>query len=208
MKTKILIIVMASLALVSVASAQTNSSGLSNISPELKDAIISFKQDVEVNRTLTVALYPTYAPEIVVDGKKHQWGAGVALLCPATAIPALEDNAVADHAFGGIRLDMLGGQFFASTVAVGFKAHVQFFGHDFVPFVESGVNIPITGAGDKNAELGAMYGSGVTTSLFAFGKANEVGDKPGSINGFIAVEKWTQFKGYEAHVGASVTWKW
>lgn len=176
------------------------------LTPEAKAAVLSFAQNVEAEKTITVAVYPTLAPSIVVDGKKNVWGAGIAAICPLDAISALSNNVVAQHAFAGLRFDLLGGKYFASTVALGAKADFQLWSHNFTAFGESGANIPLAGAGDNNIAVGAMVGSGIETRLFSFGKANASGIRPGSLSVFGVVEKWTLYPGYVLHPGASLTW--
>lgn len=168
-----------------------------NVSPELKAAFLSFYQDVSAAKTVTLALYPTYSPSITTASK---WGYGAALICPVSAISALESNSIAQHTFGGLRFDSLGSQFFASTVAVGAKGDFQIYGHNFTLFAESGANIPLSGAGNNNKALGAMVGSGVDTRLFTFGK-----NKQGSLDFFVCAEKWTLFPGYVLHGGPTIT---
>ncbi len=185
------------------AFAQTST----NDNSQIKASLISFLQDVGSNRTVTLAVYPTYAPGIVVNGKSDSFGVGIAALVPATVIPAFSDNVVAKHAFAGLRFDYLAGQAFASTVGVGLKGDFQIYGHNFEGFAESGVNIPVTGFGQNNANLGAMVGAGCYTSLLSFGKAQADGTKAGSLGLFVAMEKWTQFQGEIYHGGPVLNWK-
>lgn len=165
--------------------AQTNN--------DLKTTVIAFEQTTASNRDLTIAAYPSYAPDIVVNGKKDSFGVGIALLTPASIIPALQDNTVAQHAFGGVRFDYLAHQAFASTVAVGMKGDVQLWGHTFTGFATSGVNIPFSGFGVKNGDLGAMAGGGGYTSLWTF--------THGNLGIQLSAEKWTQFPGVVFHGG-------
>lgn len=171
-------------------------------SPELKADVISFIQNVEASRSITLAVYPTYAPGITAN----KWGYGAALLCPASAITALSSNGIAQHAFGGLRIDSIGGGFYASTVAVGAKGDFQLWGHNFTIFGESGVNIPMSGAGANNFVPGAMVGTGINTHILSFGTANAASVKPGSFDVFVCAEKWTQFSGYVLHTGPTLTW--
>lgn len=171
-------------------------------SPQLKTAAISFVQNVEASRTVTLAIYPTYAPGITTA----KWGYGAALLCPASAITALESNTIAQHTFGGLRFDSIGGGFYASTVAVGAKGDFQLWGHNFTVFAESGVNIPMSGAGAENFAPGAMVGTGLNTHIYSFGKTDANGIKPFSFDAFVCAEKWTQFSGYVLHAGPTLTW--
>ncbi len=178
-----------------------------NVDNTIKAAFISFLQDVETNRAISLTVYPTYAPGIVVNGKSDSFGLGIAALVPASALPALSGNVLAQHAFAGLRFDYLAGQAFASTVAVGLKGDFQIYGHDFELFAESGANIPLSGFGQNNENVGAMVGGGGYTSLLSFGKAQADGTKAGSLGLFVAMEKWTQFKGEIFHGGPVVNWK-
>lgn len=194
-KIKLLIIGVALVATVTHAQDLTPS-------PELKAAAISFVQNVESSRSVTLAVYPTYAPGITAA----KWGYGAALVCPAAAITALESNTIAQHAFGGLRIDSIGGGFYASTVAVGAKGDFQLRGHNFTVFAESGVNIPMSGAGAKDFSPGAMVGSGLNTHIYSFGKTDATGRKAFSFDAFVCAEKWTQFSGYVLHAGPTLTW--
>jgi hypothetical protein len=173
---------------------------------KIKAAFLSFLQNVETNRTVTLAVYPTYAPGIVVNGKSDSFGVGIAALCPVSAISSFSNNTLAQHAFGGLRLDYLAGQAFASTVALGMKGDFQIYSHNVEVFAESGVNIPFSGFGQNNVNVGAMVGSGAYTSLFSFGKVQPDGTKAGSVGLFVAIEKWTQFNGEIYHGGPVLNW--
>jgi hypothetical protein len=174
--------------------------------PEVKAAAISFYQGVSASHSLTVAVYPTYAPSIVVDGKKSQFGAGIAAIYPLDGINALSNNVVAKHTFAGLRFDLIGGKYFASTVALGAKADFQLWSHNFTVFGESGANIPLSGAGNNNVALGAMVGTGIETRLFSFGKPDANGVKPFSIDIFVLAEKWTLYSGEVFHGGPVLNW--
>lgn len=197
--------VAATLVLATLTNAQETNLPTS-LSPEAKTAAISFAQNVQAAKSLTVALYPTIAPGIVVDGKKSQLGAGIAAMYPMDGFNALSNNIVAQHTFAGLRFDLIGGKYFASTVALGAKADFQLWGHNYTVFGESGANIPLSGAGDNNLALGAMVGTGLETRVWSFGKADANGIKPGSLCVFGVVEKWTLYSGYVFHPGVSVTW--
>lgn len=161
------------------SQAQTND--------QIKAAAISFAQLTASNRDLTIAAYPMYAPSIVVDGKKDNFGVGIALLTPASALPPLQENAVAQHAFVGLRFDYLAHQAFASTVGVGLRGDVQLWGHNFTGFASGGANIPFGGFGVKNGQIGAMAGAGGYTDIYKF--------THGALGIQISAEKWTQFPG-------------
>ncbi len=187
---------------VALIATVTQAQTIPDPSPELKAAAVSFVQNVEATRTVTLAVYPTYAPGITAA----KWGYGAALICPASAITALESNTIAQHAFGGLRFDNIGGGFYASTVAVGMKGDFQLWGHNFTIFGESGVNIPLNGAGAQNFAPGAMVGTGINTHILSFGKADANGLKSFSVDAFVCAEKWTAFSGYVLHPGISGTW--
>lgn len=172
-------------------------------SPEVKSNVISFVQGVEAAKSLTVAVYPTYATGLTGSAK---WGAGIAAMYPLNGIGALSNNVVAQHTFTGLRFDLMGGNYYASTVALGAKADFQLWGHNFETFVESGANIPLSGAGNNNLAVGAMVGTGIQTTVLSFGTADANGIKPGSLTVFAVAEKWTLYSGYVLHPGVALTW--
>lgn len=160
---------------------------------EIKGSIVTFIQNVTSNKSLTLALYPSYAPSIVVNGKKDTFGLGFAALTPVAMIPALSENVIAQHSYVGLRFDYLAHEAFASTVGVGMRGDFQLWGHNFDVFAQTGANIPFAGFGIKNGEIGAMAGGGGYTSLWTF--------THGSFGLQISVERWTQFSGYILHGG-------
>ena len=83
------------IALCFTAQAQTNDTWISRA--------LTFKQYVEETRTLTVAVYPSYAPTLKIGDTKKPWGFGAAAFYP-----------LSDHTFTGFRADYLGGDFFAA----------------------------------------------------------------------------------------------
>lgn len=153
----------------------------------IKSSIVSFAQLTASNKSLTVAAYPMYAPDIVVNGKKDNFGMGIALFTPVAALPALSLNPVAQHSFVGIRFDYLAHQAFASTVGVGLKGDMQLWGHNFTGFATVGANLPFAGFGVKNGDIGGMAGGGGYTSIWTF--------THGSLGVQMSAEKWTQFPG-------------
>jgi hypothetical protein len=178
MKKIISIIVMALAAMVTHAQ-DTNA--------EIKSSVVSFYQLTASNRNLTVAAYPMYAPNIVVDGKKDNFGVGIALLTPVSAVPALQDNTMAKHSFVGLRFDYLAHQAFASTVGVGLRGDMQLWNHNFTGFATVGANMPFSGFGLKNGAIGGMAGAGGYTDIWKF--------THGSLGVQVSAEKWTQFPG-------------
>jgi len=179
MKTLFLIAIVALFATAQV-QAQTND--------QAKAAVISFEQLTASNRDLTIAAYPMYAPGIVVDGKKDNFGMGLALLTPATAVDAFQDNKLAQHSFVGLRFDYLAHQAFASTVGVGMKGDLQLLGHNFTGFAHAGANLPFSGFGVHNGDIGGMVGGGGYTTLWQF--------KHGALGLQVSAEKWTQFSSF------------
>jgi hypothetical protein len=185
-----LIGVAALLATVSYAQSTTDNS-------QLKKAVIAFAQNVSTNREITATVYPSYAPSIVVNGKKDNFGFGAAVLTPVSLVPALADNTIAQHSFVGLRFDYLAHQAFASTVGVGMKGDWQLWKLNNTAFGETGANIPFSGFGIHNGEIGAMVGSGNYTMIHSWGKSKL---------GFqVSIEKWTQFPGVVWHFGPVFT---
>lgn len=155
-----------------------------------KAALIGFAQRANEAKTVTVALYPAYSPDLVVDGEKKQWGAGIAALYP-----------VNQYSFAGLRLDYAGGQFWMPSCTVGLKADVQILGHTVTPFTIGGAIFPISGAGERDGQVGAIVGTGFTSNIWRSKDAKT------SANLFYACEKWTLFDGVTHRVGAAVTFK-
>lgn len=177
-------------ALLSVSAfAQTND--------QIKTSVISFAQLTASNKSLTIAVYPSFAPQIVVDGHKDNFGFGAAVLTPVSLVPTLQDSVVAQHSFVGLRLDYLAHQAYASTVGVGMKGDFQLWGHNFEAFAETGANVPFSGFGVHNGDIGAMAGGGLYTSLWAFSH--------GTLGLQVSAEKWTQFQGEVFHGGPVLT---
>lgn len=165
---------------------------------EIKSAVISFEQLTASNRNLTIAAYPMYSPDIVVNGKKDTFGVGLALLTPIAALPALQDNTLAKHSFVGLRFDYLAHQAFASTVGVGIRGDMQLWSHNFTGFATGGANLPFAGFGVKNGDIGAMAGGGVYTDIWKF--------THGALGIQVSAEKWTQFPGVVYLGGPVFNW--
>ena len=127
---------------------------------------------------------------------------GVALLTPSQDITpsGIASNAIVQHTFVGLRFDYLAHQAFASTMAVGIKGDMQLWRHNFEGFFHSGANIPFSGFGIHNGDIGAMVGGGVYTSIFTF--------THGSIGFQGSAEKWTQFTGAVFHFGPVANFTW
>lgn len=186
MKKLIGMIIGVALLAATVSQAQTPPAPAPDNS-QIKASLVSFAQLTASNRDLTIAAYPMYAPSIVVEGKKDNFGVGLALLTPASALPALKGNVVAQHAFVGLRFDYLAHQAFASTVGVGVKGDVQLWSHNFTGFTQAGANMPFSGFGKKNGDIGGMVGGGGYTTIWQF--------THGALGVQVSAEKWTQFPG-------------
>ncbi len=181
------------LSLITCALLSVSAFAQTNDNTQIKQDVIAFAQNVASNRSLTLAVYPSYAPDIVVNGRKDTFGMGVAALVPTTVVPALHGNAVAQHAFVGLRFDYLAHQAYASTVGVGLRGDMQLWGHNFEGFTQASANVPFSGFGIHNGELGAAVGGGIYTDIYTFSH--------GSLGLQISAEKWTQFSGFVLHGG-------
>lgn len=144
---KLLITLTLALSCILPVKAQTNDTWQSRA--------LTFKQYVEDTKTLTVAVYPSYAPSLKIGGVDKPWGFGVAALYP-----------LSDHTFTGFRADYLGGDFFAAQANVGAKADFQIFGHNFTTYGVTGALLPIQGAGGDNFSPGYIVGGGVRTTIY------------------------------------------
>lgn len=173
------------------AKAQTTNSNTA-----IEQHVLSFLQTANSNKSVTIAAYPMYAPDIVVNGKKDTFGLGLALLTPANMIPGLDGTFIGNHGFAGLRFDYLAHEAFASTIGVGLKGTMQIKGHDFMGFVHGGANIPFSGFGQNNINIGGMAGGGGYTDIHRFSSNAVLGVQA-------SVEKWTQFPG-EVFLGGPV----
>lgn len=139
-------------------------------------------------KSLQLVVAPTYAPKLA-----NRWGASIALLHP-----------FGDHAFVGVRGDVLDGGYFAGSASVGLKTEVNLFGINFSPFALTGVVTPLTNnAGDKQFEPGAIVGTGVGFTVW------QNAAKTMKLSGFGEAEYWSQYPGIQIyHVGgqASISW--
>ncbi len=143
-------------------------------------------QTIAVQTNLLVAAYPSYAPNLVVDGKKKPWGAGIAALYPLT-----------QNAFTGVRFDYLADEFFAPTVDVGLQIPIKVFNKvTVVPFAHTGLNYMASGGGAKNGDVGGILGGGFDVKIAAF--------KSTSLHLFYAYERWTLFDTGIHHPGVMV----
>lgn len=160
---------------------------------------IGFAQHTSDAKSLTLAVYPSYAPGIVTDGKKDQFGFGAALLYPVMA------DTLGGHGFVGGRIDFLGSQFWAPSATLGAQADVQLFGHNIRVHALGGTIFPLSGAGDKNGAVGGILGTGFSTTLAAFKKDETHPDGRYKLSVFGATEKWTIFPGLIYHGGVALT---
>lgn len=181
MKKLLLIGVAALLATVSLNAQDTNTPTGST-----KDRLLSFVQDASSTRSLVLAVYPSYAPDLInADGRKDQWGFGAAAL-----------YAVSQFVYTGLRVDYLAGEFWAPSINVGLKADVQVFGLNFTPMAYTGAVVPLSGAGDKNGDWGYIVGGGVKARIWS----GELFGKAASFDLAATAEKWSQFDGEVYHI--------
>lgn len=158
--------------------------------PGFLQRIIRLNTEAESSTNWIFALAPSYAPGLKNShGERQELGFTGALLYP-----------ISKYAFAGMRADYLAGDFFLPSVGVEMKADLILFGKLRVtPFAVSGVSYPVSGAGQENNALGAIYGAGLKTDLYRW--------KNGHLGAFYEAEKWTQFSGVTIHhFGALVSW--
>lgn len=146
----------------------------------------SLAQSILNSKGLAFAAYPTYGRDIVANGNRNPWGFGLALLYP-----------VADYAYAGLRLDYLGGQFWAPSVTVGAKYTVDKLPGKPTVFTVGGLVIPLADAGDQSKQVGAIAGVGMNVNI-AHSK-----DGRFTFDAFIEAEKWTNFDGVIIHPGVA-----
>ena len=193
MKKHIIAITAAAIALFTVitATAQTN---LTNI----KTRAIAFEQGVSGASNITLAVYPSYAPDLInKDGKKDQWGFGIAATYTFS-------GDIGQHLFTGLRLDYLGSEIWVPSINGGLKADVQIFGKNFTPFVYTGVIKPLKTDANVPTDWGMIAGAGVRTDLWRgklFGMDATLGIG-------VAAEKWSRFDGTVYHGFVPLTIKW
>lgn len=192
MNTKILTLSAALLVTGIAGAAETNT-----VSP----ALISFTQGVSGSSNLTLSVYPSYAPDLInKDGKKDQFGAGAALTYSFA-------GEVGQYLFAGFRLDFLGSELWAPSIAGGVKADVQVAGHNFTWIGYTGGIVPISGADELDGTWGVIYGTGLKTDLWTSKSGNL------KIGLAAAVERWDtlrrrNFDGPVYHIAPTVTWSW
>ncbi len=156
----------------------------------VKAAVISFAQGVSSNRVITATFYPSYAPSL-----DKKWGFGAAVFYP-----------LGEHAFTGLRMDYLSGDFFAAQANVGAKADFQIYGHNFTTFALTGALIPLQGAGNDNFTPGAIVGAGVNTRIYQ----TTIATHPLTIDLAVEGERWqvpgSKLDGtFVMHIAPSIT---
>ena len=163
-----------------------------------KARLIEVVKNVQAARALVLAVYPSYAPEIITGGKKDQWGFGAAALYPITPIGDYVES------YTGIRVDYLGSHFWAPSVSVGLKGTVKVIGITAVPIVYSGGVVALSGAGNQNGDFGYILGGGAVVRVWA----GHIFGKEAAFDIAAAAEKWSQFDGNVYHIAPVLKIKW
>jgi hypothetical protein len=141
---------------------------------------------------ITVAVYPGYAPGLLVDTgefelKKKEWGMGMALLYP-----------VGDFVLVGGRLDYMADEFWMPSVTLGLKADIKLFNKLIVtPFTIGGAIMPLSGAGEANHDVGAIVGGGIYSTVWNWHDSKGV--SKGGLQVFYAAEYWSLWDGVIIH---------
>lgn len=171
------------------------------INPDVKADWLAFAQDMKDAGNLTVAVSPSYAPEIKRStGKSDPWGAGLSL---TYRIPA--DTGILGHTFVGAQLDYIGGEFLSVGVAGGLKGNFQIKGQNFDIGAYAGAVKAV--AGSDETDLGLMSGTYLKTTVKTWDSIAGIG--PGKLDVGGAVEKWERFPGnvYRVGVAFSIVFK-
>lgn len=193
MKTKLTSITSAALLLFTIITAVAQ-----DAPADVKTRVIAFEQGVAGASNITLAIYPSYAPNLVnADGKKDQFGFGVSATYTFS-------GALGQHLFTGLRLDYLQGTFWVPSVNGGVKADVQILGHNFVPFAYTGIIKPLTTGNDSATDFGMIAGAGVMTEIWH----GKLLGKPAAFSLGVAAEKWGHFDGLVYHIAPALTIKW
>lgn len=187
------------LSFAATATAQTNQPPPVLLSTNsIPVRLFDFTQGMSGTSNLNFEVYPSYAPDLInADGKSDQWGFGAAITYSFR-------GDVGQYLFAGLRLDYLGSEFWAPSIAGGLKADVQIAGHNFTPFAYTGAIVPLSGAGAQDGEWGVIYGAGLKTDVWRgklFGKDARVGIGA-------AVERWDNFDGPVYHIAPVLSIKW
>jgi len=161
------------------------------------DNFISFNRAVETNKSLTLVLSPSYAPDIVVEGEKAPWG-----MCAAVLYPVLDLGIV--RGLTGARIDWMATEFWAPSVDVTLEMPFTFLGKiEVTPFAIGGAIFPLSNGNDNGESVGGIYGGGVSVSVFNWERGGVKGNL--SIGG--GCEKWTPYPGEVYRVGVALTLK-
>lgn len=151
-----------------------------------------FSQSVSDSKNLTLAVFPSYAPELMKDGKDDRWGVG-AMVAYTFA------GDVGQHLFTGLKVNYLNSDIWTSTVNGGLKADMILF------------NLPVTGityagvakaSGVEDDDVQFVAGAGLVAHLWS----NEAKTISVGIGG--AVEYWDKLDGPVYNLGPVVTFKW
>lgn len=137
----------------------------------------------------TVAVAPSYAKGLKdIDGDLKEWGATAAILYP-----------LGQFVYAGARVDYIAGDFFLPSVGVELKADLKLFQKVTVtPFAVTGVSYSVSGGGDSEGEVGAIYGAGLKMHLLTV--------KNVRLGGFVEWERWTQFPDVDVfHAGLTAS---
>lgn len=170
------------LALPTTTHAQASDVAFSNI--------VAFLDASSQAKELTLAIAPSYAPDLMVDGKKAPWGLSVAAMYPVLTAGILTGET-------GVRMDWLADNLFAPELNVQFQTTMRWFDTvDVTPFVVTGAIFPFGQAGADDT-VGAIVGGGIGVRLFTY--------KSMTVSAGYEVERWTCFPGLIHHVGGALT---
>jgi len=158
--------------------------------------MVRFASAASDAKSVTLALSPSYAPDLTVAGKKAPWGVGAAAVYPVLTLGPVQT-------LTGIRLDWLANQFFAPSVSATVQAPLILFNKvEVTPFGIGGAIFPLGQAGATDA-VGAIYGGGLGIKVFSW----ERGGVKGAVSVGGGVERWTPYPGNIYRVGGAVTLK-
>lgn len=168
-----------------------------NVPSEVKSEWLGFAQDMKDAGNLTVAISPSYAPDIkTADGKSDAWGAGLSL---TYRIPS--DTGILGHTFAGVQLDYIGSSFLSVGVAGGLKGNFQIKGQNFDIGGYGGAVKAISGS--DTTGWGLMAGTYVKTTVKSWDSFAGIG--PAALDVGCAVEKWERFEGQVYRVGVALS---
>ena len=162
------------------------------------DKIIKFGIGSDQAKSITLAVSPCYAPEIVVNGAKAPWGLSAAALYPVLDVAGVAQAAT------GVRVDWLANEFWTPSVDVTLQVPFLFLNKlEVTPFGIAGAIFPLGMGNDNGDSAGAIYGGGVGVKVWSW----ESGGTKGTVNLGAGVEKWTPYPGEVYRVGGAVTLK-